>query len=95
MVRANVVKCGVDDGVDDGLDDYDDVVQDDDDKEEKIDKESFTQSFRGNTVQAIWALGVNPVISSGMMTRMRITEMLKLMIVNGVGLNPLTFTGMS
>ena len=71
MVRANVVKCGVDDGVDDGLDDYDDVVQDDDDKEEKIDKESFTQSFRGNTVQAIWALGVNPVISSGMMTRMR------------------------
>ena len=80
MVLANVVKCGVDD---------------DDDKEGKIDKESFTQSFRGNTVQAIWALGVNPVISSGMMTRMRITEMLKLMIVNGVGLNPLTFTGMS
>ena len=62
MVLANVVKCGVDDD----LDDYDD-----DDKEEKIDKESFTQSFRGNTVQAIWALGVNPVISSGMMTRMR------------------------
>ena len=89
MVRA--VECGVDDG----LDDYHDVVHDDDDKEEKIDKESFTQSFRGNTVQAIWALGVNPVISSGMMTRMRITEMLKLMIVYGVGLNPLTYTGMS
>ena len=85
------VKCGVDDG----LDDYHDVVHDDDDKEEKIDKESFTQSFRGNTVQAIWALGVNPVISSGMMTRMRKTEMLKLMIVYGVGLNPLTYTGMS
>ena len=80
MVLANVVKCGVDG---------------DDDKEEKIDKESFTQSFRGNTVQAIWALGVNPVISSGMMTRMRKTEMLKLMIVYGVGLNPLTYTGMS
>ena len=91
MVLANVVKCGVDDG----LDDYHDVVHDDDDKEEKIDKESFTQSFRGNTVQAIWALGVNPVISSGMMTRMRITEMLKLMIVYGVGLNPLTYSGMS
>ena len=89
MVLA--LKCGVDDG----LDDYHDVVQDDDDKEEKIDKESFTQSFRGNTVQAIWALGVNPVISSGMMTRMRITEMLKLMIVYGVGLNPLTYSGMS
>ena len=77
MVLAKVVKCGVDDG----LDDYYDVVHDDDDKKEKIDKESFTQSFRGNTVQAIWALGVNPVISSGMMTRMRRTEMLKLMIV--------------
>ena len=46
-------------------------------------------------MQAIWALGVNPVISSGMMTRMRKTEMLKLMIVYGVGLNPLTYTGMS
>ena len=53
MALANVVKCGVGDG----LDYYDDVVHDDDDKEEKIDKESFTQSFRGNTVQAIWALG--------------------------------------
>ena len=89
MVLA--LKCGVDDG----LDDYHDVVHDVRDKEEKIDKESFTQSFRGNTVQAIWALGVNPVISSGMMTWMRLTEMLKLMIVYGVGLNPLTYTGMS
>ena len=77
MFLANVVICGVDDG----FNDNDDVVHDDDDKEEKIDKESFTQSFRGNTVQAIWALGVNPVISSGMMTRMRRTEMLKLVIV--------------
>ena len=77
MVLANVVKCGVDDG----LDDYDDVVHDDDDKEEKIDKESFTQSFRGNTVQAIWALGVNPVISTGMGTRMNIVIMEVMMMV--------------
>ena len=75
MVLA--VKCGVDDG----LDDYHDVVHDDDDKEEKIDKESFTQSFRGNTVQAIWALGVNPVISTGMGTRMNIVIMEVMMMV--------------